>query len=110
MEILRKKVDVIVTDSPILLSLIYGGERSDAFKTLVVEQHDSWNNLDIFLKRVKPYNPLGRLQNLEEAKGIDDMMLEMFKTLNIDFTTISGDEKAPKLISNVVIAKLHLEK
>lgn len=69
------KVDVIITDSPLLLSVLYGrlnnNNISETFEKLVCEVHSEMNTLDVFLNRVKPYNPNGRLQTEEEAKKID---------------------------------------
>lgn len=63
-------VDIVVTDSPILLSLIYG-TTSDTFKKLVIEEFNKFHNINIRLVRVKQYNPKGRSQTLDEAKDID---------------------------------------
>lgn len=68
------KVDVIITDSPLLLSVLYGrlnNNISETFEKLVCEVHSEMNTLDVFLNRVEPYNPNGRLQTEEEAKKID---------------------------------------
>lgn len=65
------KVDVVITDAPILLSLIYGGYMPEHFKEFVRQEYHSMNNFDVFLKRSKPYNPAGRLQGEERAKEID---------------------------------------
>ena len=101
MEILRKKVDVIVTDSPLLLSLIYGS-TSQVFKALVLEQFNTWDNLNIMLSRVKPYNPVGRLQTHEEAQGVDQDIRGMLKYLKINFLEVNGDELAPERIAKFV--------
>ena len=43
---LKDKVDVIITDSPILLSIIYNKEESNYFDDLIVEQFHKFNNLN----------------------------------------------------------------
>jgi hypothetical protein len=65
------KVNVVVTDSPMLLSLHYGKDVSDTFRKLVLEEHRKTTSLNIFLERLKPYQPIGRVQTQDEAEGID---------------------------------------
>lgn len=69
------KVPVVITDSPILLSLIYGDELQRGFADHLWEVWDSWNTMNFFLIRDNekhPYVPLGRTQaNVTEAEAID---------------------------------------
>lgn len=75
---LREQVEVVVTDSPILLSLIYGAENtSKQFHELVLYEHDQLRNLNVFLERLKAYDPKGRLQTEEKAREIDEQVQVM---------------------------------
>lgn len=65
------KVDIIITDSPLLLSIHYGSKCSKAFKLLVLEEHQKLNNINYFIVRSKKYNPKGRLQTEEQSIEID---------------------------------------
>ena len=74
---LKGKVDAIITDSPLFLSVVYGVHESDAFRTLVKEKYNEFENVDIFLTREKVYNPHGRTQKTEEeAKAVDRTLLD----------------------------------
>ena len=87
------KVDVVITDSPLLLSLIYGKDQGDAFKNLVLDVYKRYNTLNIFLKRHKAYNPAGRLQTEEKAKKIDQDLLDLLSEYELPFVTYdSGRE------------------
>lgn len=77
MERLRGQVEVIVTDSPLILSNIYAEDESAAFHQLVREKHASFRRADVFLKRVKPYQPIGRNQTQAEAEAIDRLINTM---------------------------------
>jgi hypothetical protein len=77
---LKDKVDIIVTDSPIILSLVYGN-TSATFKQLVREEFQKFNNINIFLQRVKEYNPKGRAQTEEEARLIDGVIKYQMRDL-----------------------------
>ena len=79
---LRDQVDVVVTDSPLLNSLIYGAKNtSSQFHELVLSEHRKLWNLNIFLERLKDYDPKGRLQTEDEAKAIDQQVQEMLVKL-----------------------------
>jgi len=89
---LLEKVDVVITDSPILLSLHYAERESETFKQLVREEHSKMRTLNIFLLRVKRYEPKGRIQNNEaEAKVIDTSILQILKREEIPFIEVVGD-------------------
>lgn len=65
------KVDVIITDSPIELGALY--TDSSLLKDLCYSEGRKWDRrLDFFVNRVKPYNPSGRNQTLEEAMVLDE--------------------------------------
>ena len=68
------EVDVIVTDSPLLFSSVYGSHLPECFHELVRSQFDRMWNLNVKLNRSKDYNPKGRLQTEAEAKALDEKM------------------------------------
>ena len=96
--ILNNKVEYIITDSPLLLSLVYGKNRSETFEKLVLERFNEFNNINYYLVRNKPYCKYGRYQTESQAKKIDKMVLDILIKNNIPFTTIDGDEFAYKKI------------
>lgn len=73
MERLRGSVDTIITDSPILLGLIYKPDwYYVGFEDLVWALHGSFDNYNYFILRDdRPYQSFGRNQSEEEAKEID---------------------------------------
>lgn len=74
---LNGKVEVAITDSPLLLSLIYGKDYPDSFYQLVRDTHHSYRNINIFLERSSTYSDKGRLQNREEVLQIDHQIRDM---------------------------------
>lgn len=92
---LTKNVDIIITDSPLLLSCHYANfanrKLQDAFLATVYESFNEFNNLNFFVGRVKPYNPKGRSQTLEESKEIDESLRGLLKHYNVDYHPIKGD-------------------
>jgi len=95
------KVDVIITDSPIILSLYYGKNCSDTFKKLVLEEFNKLNNINIFVDRIKAYNPKGRLQTEDEAKQIDKELLSILSNNNIETYHAPGKKASIDLICNL---------
>lgn len=56
---LEGKVDVVITDSPILLSAFYNDNDhvlGEEFDKLVSKVFDYYNRIDVFVHRVKPFN------------------------------------------------------
>lgn len=100
------QVDVVITDCPLFLSLYYGSEKSEAFKNLVWEEFSGLENLNIFLKRVKPFNPAGRLQSEEEARQIDVSLRTMLNERLVPYTVIAADRSARMECANLVHQKL----
>lgn len=64
------KVDVIVTDAPLLHSIYYDTTKSSFFKNLILEEHRKFNNINIFITRKHGYNPNGRFQDEISATNI----------------------------------------
>lgn len=85
-------VDVIITDSPLLLNTIYNHNPilGEEFNNLVFKIFNSYNNLNYYIKRVKKYNPLGRNQTEEESDQIADKVLKMLNDRKVEFTSVEG--------------------
>lgn len=69
------KVDVVITDSPILMNIVYAqGKYGQNFVEFVIDMHHTMNTLNIFLQRnpnAHPYSEIGRNQTEEEARDLD---------------------------------------
>ena len=89
------KVDVIVTDAPLLLSLYYNNDPrlKESFTDMVIGFFSSYNNLNYLVERDKPYNPAGRKQSEKEADGIYHKIKELLHTHKVDFTQVGGNIK-----------------
>lgn len=98
------KVDVIITDSPILLSVVYRQKlSSDIFKKFVIEEFNSYNNINFLLNRTKLYHEVGRNQNEQEARQLDKEIIKILDKHNIDYFVINGDFSAPNRIAEYVL-------
>ena len=103
------KVDVVLTDSPLLLSLIYGMRMPAAFKGLVLDTYNSFNNYDIYLEREKPYQQAGRIQDETRAREIDDIVYHMLNANGIEFVTHTANRLGVNNIAYKIMTMLDQE-
>ena len=89
---LKDKVDVVITDSPILLSMFYNNqpELGSNFDGMIMDVFNSFNNYNVFLNRVKPYNPAGRFQNEQESDALVKPMRDMLDIHGVEYDTYNG--------------------
>lgn len=87
------KVDVVITDSPVLLSCFYNNTEllGNEYNLVIRRLFNKFNNINFFVNRVKPYNPNGRLQTEEESILIAKKMKKDISNWNIPFFEINGD-------------------
>ena len=99
-------VDVAITDSPLLMGLVYAKDRYTApwFRTAVEGAFDSYDNFNVFVHAVKPYQPWGRRQSEESARALDGPILELLA--GRPRTRVSGNEDAPQILFDLLKSKL----
>lgn len=107
---LHGEVDVMITDSPLLFSLIYPDDNeTENFPIMIKKLFDCFNNLNFLLTRIKKYNPNGRNQTEEEAKLIDQKILNMLNENNIKYKPVIGNTNAVNVIVNKILGLLHVQ-
>lgn len=102
------KVDVIVTDSPLLLSAIYNHSEllGEEFNNLVAKIFKSYDSVNYFISRSKPYNPNGRLQTESESDEIADEIKALLDKYDVEYTEVSGNTTGyDKIVSDVYCSK-----
>jgi nicotinamide riboside kinase len=104
LERLRGKVEFVITDSPLILGILYSRSSNQfpSFHKLIKEVFDSYENTNILLKRSKPYNPIGRMQNEKQAAEVRELLINLKKALKIEHDLIDGDTNAPQSILNLL--------
>lgn len=104
-------VDVIVTDSPILLSALYNSNEvlGEDFNKVVLNVSNSFDNMDYLIKRVKPYNPAGRHQDEAGAIEKDIETKTMLHKYGIMHKEVNGDRSGMNAIVNDVLIRLGKE-
>lgn len=104
LERLRGKVDVIVTDTPIMLSCVYGAGMigHEVWCAYVEEYVQSWPTLNFRVARGRRvWNPAGRSQGEREAIAldatIDNLLLE--RNMRVEQEISVGDEVGPIILA-----------
>ena len=87
------KVDVIVTDSPLLLTFIYNKDErlGNAFNAVALNVATSFNTLEVLLERTKKYNPNGRMQTEEESDEITNNIKGILDRFRGNYLKATGD-------------------
>ena len=71
-------VEIIVTDSPVLLGKVYGeGKISREYGKKLLTYHNSFDNFNLFVNRGSTFQTEGRVHNLEQSKELDAKILTL---------------------------------
>lgn len=103
------KVDVIITDSPLLLSPIYerfyGSKNSmseaAALAVLKTAEDGGVIHLNYLLPRTVAYDPRGRFQNEEEAKAVDRWIQTYLEYHKLPVIQVPPDDRAGFILTDV---------
>lgn len=105
---LKEKVPYIVTDRPIILSVLYNnkyGTGSEKFNELIIEEHNRYNNINILLKRTMPYKQIGRHQSEEESDVMYYEIMEFLNEYGISYIKMDSDENTCKKVIELLKEK-----
>jgi len=89
------KVDVVVTDSPVLLGAVYSADCPNMNPHLIpaiIWEHQQLDNLNFFVNRAKPYSSVGRIQDEAGAIVKDTQIRSLLNELGEDYVNIACDE------------------
>jgi len=91
-----KHSTVAVTDSPLLLQVIYGSELPDSFSRLVLDMHRTFNNLNVLLDvrdEGWAHTMEGRIHSISESLNLDKQIKDMLDTYEEPYIMQSEIEK-----------------
>lgn len=103
---LNGKVDVMITDSPILLSSVYQEPLDELFHAMVMREFKKYNNLNFYIKRVKPYLRIGRAESFNGAKKIDVKVQTLLMDEQVQYEERFGDNETVNHITGLVLKQL----
>lgn len=104
----QDKVDVVITDSPLLLSAFYSNDPvlGMEFDSLVTKVFNSYDSMNIFIDRVKPYNPSGRFQTESESDALAHDLDQFLAQHGIKCVHYDGDLKSYDALSKAIADRL----
>lgn len=100
---LEGQVDFAITDSPLLLGLVYasGIWAEPWFQIAVRGAFSTYRNINFFVRAVKPYQTYGRRRSEQSAREVDHLV-KMVLAMD-PYTEVDGDEAAPRKIYDLVM-------
>lgn len=97
---LQGKVEVIVTDSPLLQGLAYfPSHYPEMFTETIRWFNDQFHNINFLVHRVKAYNPKGRLQTESESDEKQKDIRKLLRDCGQSYYEINGDRNAATAIA-----------
>jgi len=103
---LNGKVDVVITDSPLLNSIIYDDSKNQELKQLVLSEFKKLNILNYFVDRKFKYEQNGRVQNYEGALEKDNYYRKLLSENDIAYKNVNPGLENLSLIVEDVLNKL----
>jgi hypothetical protein len=100
---LRGKVDVIVTDCPLLLNLLYAEKEKSIFHDFVVDRFCEFNNKNFLLLLPDDYVETGRVHTRLEAENIQRHLISELDTRSIPYSISTATRKEVENIVNYIL-------
>lgn len=103
---LRSKVEVAVSDSPLLLSSFYApATYPDSFHESVFDFFHSYDNLNIFVDRSHEYMLEGRVQDERNADLLAQRMKDYLLANGVPFWSIAASDAAPRRLMGWLVSQ-----
>lgn len=102
LEPLREQVDWVITDSPLLLGLIYDESHDQRLKELVWSKWNSYDNVNFLLERANPYVQIGRSQTEAESDEIQRRIISLLNINRLPYHLVRADLSAPQVIMSML--------
>jgi len=106
LHILDGTVDIVVTDSPPVLSLMYAPSwYPESFSDFVKFMCARYDTAYYYLERTKPYVQVGRHHTEEESDQIGSRILKLLEDEGIAHRVLPGDERAADTIFDLTMVE-----
>lgn len=105
----KDDVDVIVTDSPLSLSMVYNNDPvlGESFNQMIRDVRNSFDDMNYFIFRVKEYNPKGRFQTEKQSDKLAKEIIDFMGKEGISFCPVNGDKEGYNRIIDDIVNKLN---
>jgi adenylate kinase family enzyme len=99
---LARDCDYIITDSPVLMGLVYAPDYPKCFRDTVAWAYDRNENINILVKRASAYNPNGRNQTEAEAIEKDAEIVALMHEFGLCYDVVTGNDEGLEAAVNIV--------
>lgn len=102
--IMQDKVEILLTDAPLLNGSFYAPkDYFKSFHDLCLETFNGYKNINFFVLREHPFEPQGRLQNEEDCNQIEKDMQEFLKNKNVKMDHFHKSTENLDNMKNIII-------
>jgi len=93
LHILKDKVDWAITDTSLLLGLVYPPAwYPQSFKPFVLDMYHAYENVNVYISRPEHFQQYGRNHNEDESKELDNSVINMLDLYNIEYTVFAATD------------------
>ena len=96
------KVDFIVTDSPLLMNIVYNRFKDEEFDKFIYSRIHKLKSLDFFINRSDAFSEVGRIHNLEQSKELDKTIKNLAKKNDIALIEVEQENSVSKIVSVIL--------
>lgn len=101
---LQGKVEYVITDSPLLVSLVYTPKNPHSFmKQFVYDLWDTFDNISFVLQRSTAFNEEGRAHTLEQSLAVDNKILEVLDWGGIHYQFVDVNSTTVDVLLNKIL-------
>lgn len=99
------KVEYIIAECPMLMGIAYKPKDYPAsFDQYAFDIWNSYRNINILMKRVRPYSPIGRRQSETSALEQRQKIIDVMQRYKISAVEVPSDALAPSVIYGYITA------
>lgn len=100
---LNHKVDYIITDSPLPLSIVYQKDEPKSFNNLVLEYFNLYDNKNYLVNRDHEYKREGRYQTEEEADIVHRSIKKMLDSNHIPYKECDASKSFFTIFNDLIL-------
>lgn len=104
-----REAEFAVSDSPLLLPVLYAKEQPHYFKDLVFEHFNQYDNINFFIHRNHPYSFNSRIHDEKQSQLIAKKMYAFLVNNNIPFIEMNSTDDTEKVIIEYLLKNRDLE-
>lgn len=103
---LLDKVEIVITDSPIMMGISYDFEKSIHLRNLAFYEYNKMDNLNFYLNRSTSFKQEGRTHTEDESIKMDKIIKDNLDEFNIDYKIYSVNDSGYNDMLNTILDKI----